>query len=213
MPSIFAEDQRKAILDDGLTTKAECAEIIKQADTLALGGGCVLASVDPLLAAQGESKPYVITFANGQQVNAGVLQTALRNAKLHNKLAEIQAEYAKPGLNGPAGINWLCTEAEYHAARTAAAAVGLPVMGGGPLASTGMPNEELMDVEAFGRTSFPPPAAGNAKQNFVIAFQATSGNEAPVCNAAFLAHMVLSAGAAGAKAFFAARQVPKGWRA
>ncbi len=214
MRSIFVEDNPAPKLEDGLTTRQEVEEVIASANKLALGGGCVKVDTDPLVSASGNEKPYRITFANGQTVNAGVLKGKLRNAAIVNKLAELQAELAAPGLNGPEGVAWFCDEASYHAARTAAAAAGLPVMGGGYLGDTGVPGEQTKDILAIGQTSFPVPPQGNAPQNYVIVFQPIKpGTEAPVCNAAFLAHMILTAGADGAKAFVEARSVPKGWRA
>jgi hypothetical protein len=206
MRSIFVEDQPTTLPEDGLTTRAEAEAVVVAANKLALGGGCVRVDVSPFPPSSGDDKAREITFANGKVVNAGVLKGALKNAN-PTQLAELQAEYSAPSLNGPSGVNWACTESEYHAARNAAAAVGLVVIGGGTI------SDGADDIEAIGRQSFGLPPQGNGQANFVIAFAPKPGYEAPVANAAFLAHMLSAAGPEGGKQFVAARMMPKGWRA
>lgn len=210
MRSIFEEDDSTAgRVDDSLTTRAEAESAVAQANQLALGGGAVSVRVHPLWQGSGDDRPYEITFANGRLVNAGVLLGALKNARLNNTIPVLQQAYSAMSGGGPAGIDWNCTESEYHAARNAAAAAGLTVMGGGTI------SQDVNDTEAIGRQSFGLPAIGAAtKANYVIVFTPVNpDSECPVCNAAFLAHMILAAGADGGKAFVAARSMPKGWRA
>jgi hypothetical protein len=206
MRSIFVEDQPVAMPEDGLTTRKEAEEVVAQANKLALGGGCVRVDVSPFPPSNGDDKARQITFANGKTVNAGVLKGALKNASAA-QLAELQAEYSAPSLNGPAGVNWPCTETEYYAARNAAAAAGLVVIGGGTI------SEGVDDIEAIGRQSFGPPPQGNIEANFVVAFAPKPGYEVPVCNAAYLLMMLKTAGPEGGKQFVNARSMPKGWRA
>lgn len=205
--AIFEEDEVVPKNNDGLTTRPEALEARTYSDKLGLGGGVITIVVDKTgKAAKDDRKPHILKYANGTEINAGVLLAALKNAT-PAQLVELQKQYSKMSADGPRGIAWHCTETEYYAARNAAAAVGIVVLGGGTI------SDGVVDIEAIGSEAFGLPPQGNVEGNFVIRCQGLPGKQAADCNAAFLQHMLDAGGVVAGNAFVAARSTDPGWRA
>jgi hypothetical protein len=183
-------------------------EARKAADLIGVvGGGAVSIVVLPLMFDQTalEAKNYHLVLANGRTVNCKVLLTKLAN---NADPSAVLGEYQYGNGDGPAGVSFECTETEFRQVLHDLAQTGILALapqGGGPI------SEGATDVDAAGRTNFPPPPPGNGKANYVVVLSNVStnasnpntgiGGRAVVVNAAFIGRMLAKYGPQGAIAF------------